>query len=247
MGNIFHEFLYRPLLNLLFIIYNSTIADIGIAIIILTLIIRLILLPLFYKSAKDQTIIQKITPRIKELQKLHKDNKEKQVQEIMKVYKEHKVNPFSGFLLLLIQLPILIALYQVFLKGFSKEVLSGLYSFVSAPAVVHTMFLGFIDLMQKNIWLVILAGGLQFLQSKLLLNVNKKPEGQAKEMDMTQRLAKNMAVMGPLLTVVILYPLPSVVALYWLTTSAFSVIQQLVINKKIAENERNKNIPGTTN
>ena len=242
MGNLFNEFLYRPLLNLLFLIYNNTFADIGIAIIILTIIIRVILLPLFYKSAKDQTIIQKISPRIKELQKLHKDNKEKQVQEIMKVYKEHKVNPFSGFLLLLVQLPILIALYQVFLKGFSKEVLTNLYSFVSAPPVVHTMFLGFIDLTQKNIWLVVIAGALQFMQSKLLLNINKKNEGQSKEIDMAQKMAKSMSVMGPLITVVILYPLPSVVALYWLTTSAFSVIQQIVINKKIAENERHKSI-----
>ena len=157
MIHLFNEFLYRPLLNLLFLIYNHTVADIGIAVIILTIVIRLVLLPIFYKSAKDQTIIQKITPRIKELQKIHKDDKEKQVSEIMKVYKEHKVNPFSGFLLLLIQLPILIALYRVFLKGFSSDVLSGLYSFVAVPQSIHTMFLGIIDLMSKNVWLVVLA------------------------------------------------------------------------------------------
>jgi YidC/Oxa1 family membrane protein insertase len=243
MSYIFNEFLYKPLLNLLFLIYNNTIADVGVAIIILTIIIRLVLLPLFYKSAKDQTIIQKITPRIKELQKIHKDNKEKQVAEIMKVYKEHKVNPFSGFLLLLIQLPILIALYRVFLKGFSKEVLAGLYSFVAVPTSIHTMFLGLIDLTVKNIWLVVAAGAFQYLQSKLLMNVSKKTDaGPGKGADIAQKMAKNMMVMGPLLTVVILYPLPSVVALYWLTTSVFSVIQQIVINKKIAEDERNKSV-----
>jgi YidC/Oxa1 family membrane protein insertase len=241
MAYIFNEFLYRPLLNLLFLIYDNTIADLGVAVIVLTIVIRLVLLPLFYKSAKDQTIIQKITPRIKELQKIHKDNKEKQVAEIMKVYKEHKVNPLSGFLLLLIQLPILIALYRVFLKGFSSEVLSGLYSFVAIPSSVHTMFLGLVDLMSKNVWLVVAAGIFQYLQSKLLMSVSKKSNPTAgKEADIAQKMAKNMMVMGPVLTIIILYPLPSVVALYWLTTSAFSVIQQIVINKKIADNERNK-------
>lgn len=245
MGNIFNEALYRPLLNLLFLIYNYTWADLGVAIIILTIIIRFVLLPLFYKSAKDQTIIQKITPRIQELQRIHKHDKEKQVSEIMKVYKEHKVNPFSGFLLLLIQLPILIALYRVFLKGFANDVLSQLYSFVHAPASIHTTFLGIINLNAKNVWLVVLAGVFQYLQSKLMFAVSAKknnPEGQSKELAMAQKMSKNMMIMGPVLTVVILYSLPAAVALYWLTTSVFSVIQQIVINKKIAENERIKGI-----
>lgn len=239
MLSLFHEILYRPLLNLLFLIYNSTIADLGIAIIVLTIIIRLILLPLFYKSAKDQTIIQKITPRIKELQRIHKEDKEKQVSEIMKVYKEHKVNPFSGFLLLLVQLPILIALYQVFLKGFSKDVLSQLYSFVSVPASIHTMFLGIIDLNARNIWIVILAGAFQYLQTKLMMTAAKPKVGEQDKMaDMAAKMSKNLMIMGPVLTVVILYSLPAAVGIYWLTTSVFSVIQQVVINKKIAKNER---------
>ena len=235
MINLFNEILYRPLLNLLFLIYNNVWADLGLAIIILTILIRVILLPLFYKSAKDQTIIQKITPRIKELQQIHKDDKQKQVEEIMKVYKDHKVSPFSGFLLLLIQLPILIALYQVFLKGFGQEILLKLYSFVSAPTIIHTDFLGIINLNNKNIWLVVLAGALQYLQSKLMMSASvvKNNNNQSKEADMVQKISKNMMIMGPLITVVILYSLPAAVALYWLTTSVFSVIQQVVINKKI--------------
>jgi YidC/Oxa1 family membrane protein insertase len=239
MASIFNEILYRPLLNLLFLIYNSTVADLGIAIIILTIVIRLVLLPLFYKSAKDQTIIQKITPRIKELQRIHKENKEKQVEEIMKVYKEHKVNPFSGFLLLLVQLPILIALYQVFLRGFSKNILSQLYSFVPAPALIHTMFLGVIDLNMRNVWIVVLAGIFQYLQTKLMMTAAKTKVGEPdKTADMAAKMQKNLMVMGPLLTVLILYSLPAAVGIYWLTTSVFSVIQQVVINKKIAKNEQ---------
>jgi len=93
MAYLYTQFLYRPLLNLLFFLYNNVYADLGVAIILLTIIVRVVLLPLFYKSAKDQTILQKIAPRIQELQKIHKEDKERQVKEIMAVYKEHRVNP----------------------------------------------------------------------------------------------------------------------------------------------------------
>jgi len=235
---IFQELFYRPLLNLLFFIYNLGVVDLGVAIIILTVVVRLVLLPLFYKSAKDQTILQKIYPKIQEAQKKHKDDKEKQVKEIMGIYKEHKVNPFSGFLLLLVQLPILIGLYQVFLKGFSDQTLTHLYSFVSTPAVVNTSFLGLVPLDQNNIILVFLAGVFQYLQSYILLRVNKKESsGPA----MVQNITKKMVFFAPLLTIVILYSLPSAVALYWLTTSVFSVGQQLVINKNIHKEDGTHN------
>jgi len=236
MAYLFNEFLYRPLLNLLFLIYNNVFADIGVAIIGLTLIIRFVLLPLFYKSAKDQTILQSIAPKIKEIQATHKDDKEKQVKEIMNVYKEHKVNPFSGFLLLFIQLPILIALYRVFLRGFSRDVvMSHLYSFVVMPEFVHTMFLGLVNLEKPNLILVLAAGLFQYLQSKLLLAVSKQKKSSSGggSMAMAEKMSRQMMLFTPIITVVILYSLPAAVALYWLTTSVFSVIQQIIINKKI--------------
>jgi YidC/Oxa1 family membrane protein insertase len=208
----------------------------GVAIIILTIIIRFVLLPVFYKSAKDQTLIQKITPKIKELQKTHKDDKERQVKEIMAVYKEHKVNPFSGFILMIIQLPILIALYSVFWRGFSPEILSKLYSFVSAPDPVLHSFLGLFNLYEKNIVLVLIAAVAQYIQSKLLMSVvknNKQSDKNKGEMSVAEKVSKQMVLIGPFLTFAILYSLPAAVSLYWLTTSVFSVIQQIVINKKI--------------
>jgi len=239
MTYLFNELLYRPLLNLLFFIYNNVFSDLGLAIILLTIIIRFVLLPLFYKSAKDQTILQSLAPRVREIQKTHKENKEKQVQEIMSVYREHKVSPFSGILLLLIQLPILIALYKVFLKGFSSEVFAQLYSFVPAPETVHSLFLGFIDLNENSLLLVIVAALFQYLQSYFLMRVARQSSsGDQKDKTalFAEKLSKQMVFVGPLLTLVILYSLPSAVALYWLTTSAFSVVQQLIINKKIHGN-----------
>ena len=234
MGYLYTQFLYRPLLNLLFFLYNNVYADLGVAIVLLTIIVRLVLLPLFYKSAKDQTILQKIAPRIQELQKIHKEDKERQVKEIMAVYKEHRVNPFSGFLFIIIQLPILFALYGVFLRGLKSVDASLLYSFVHLPPAINYHFLGLFDLSSRSLVLVVIAAVLQYLQSFFLLRASGKSRKKDHEPSMVERMGKQMMYMGPLFSLMILWPLPSAVALYWLTTSAFSVIQQIVINKKIA-------------
>jgi YidC/Oxa1 family membrane protein insertase len=235
MGYLFNEILYRPLLNALIFLYNTAaFADLGIAIILLTILIRLVLFPLFYKGAKDQAIIQRLAPKIKEIQKNHKEDKQKQATAMMELYKQHKVNPFSGFLLLLAQLPILIALYWVFLKGVSEQSFNILYSFVSKPSVLDHYFLGFIDLSAKNIIVVVAAALVQYFQAKLSLPKNNKP---IKDLSPVERIGRQMVFIGPVLTLVILYNLPSAVGLYWLTTSLFSVIQQVIINKRIKNNE----------
>jgi YidC/Oxa1 family membrane protein insertase len=205
----------------------------GVAIVLLTLIVRFVLLPLFYKSAKDQTILQKIAPRIQELQKIHKEDKERQVKEIMAVYKEHRVNPFSGFLFIIIQLPILIALYGVFLRGLKNVDVSLLYSFVHLPASINYHFIGLFDLSSRSVVLVVLAAVFQYLQSYFLLKAAGRSGKRGSELSMAERMGRQMMYMGPLLSVVILWSLPSAVALYWLTTSAFSTVQQIIINRKI--------------
>ena len=99
---------------MIFLYENIPGHDLGIAIIALTVVIRIVLLPLFYKGAKDQAILQRLAPKIKEIQKDHKDDRAKQAQVMMELYREHKVNPLSQFLIIIIQLPVLIALYWVF-------------------------------------------------------------------------------------------------------------------------------------
>ncbi len=206
----------------------------GIAIVVLTILIRIILLPLFYKSAKDQAIMQRLMPRIKEIQKNHKDDKEKQSKAIMEIYREHKVNPFSGFFMLLVQLPILIALYQVFLKEITVESLNnGLYSFIFNPEIINHQFLGLVDLSQRNLIIVVLASLAQYFQGKLSL---LKKDKSAKDLSPAEAMGRQMVFIAPVLTFVFLYSfgLPSAVGLYWLTTSIFSVIQQIVINKRLS-------------
>lgn len=236
MANLFHEILYRPLFNALIFLYqNFSFHDLGVAIIILTVLIRLILFPLFYKGAKDQAIMQRLAPKIKEIQRNHKDNKEKQAKEMMELYRLHKVNPISGFLLLIVQLPILIALYQVFLKGLSGGSFDALYSFISRPDLLNFHFLGAIDLSVRNIFIIILAVVAQYFQGKLSLAKNKNNGEAVKSLSAMEKMSRQMVFMGPVMTFVFLYAfnLPSAVGVYWLTTTIFSVIQQIAINKQL--------------
>lgn len=226
MTNLFNSYLYNPLLNFLTYLYhNYSFGDIGIAVIILTVLVRIVLFPVFYKGAKDQAIMQKIAPKLKEIQTKHKDNKEKQVQETMALYKDHKVNPFSQIFLLLIQLPIMIAIFKIFSVG------------IKTISDLNPYFLGLVDLTQKNLIIVVIAAVLQFYQSKLML---PKIDKNAKNLSATEKMGRQMMYIGPVMTVLIFSSLPSVISLYWLTFSVFSVIQQIVINKRLNINQELK-------
>ncbi len=243
--NLFNEFLYRPLFNALIFIYDY-LPDIGISIIILTVLIRIILFPLFYKGAKDMAIMQGLSPKIKEIQKKHKSDRQKQAEALMKVYKDHKVSPFSGFLLIIVQVPIMIAFYRIFLTGFPDESLNSLYSFIVRPESLSHYFLGIIDLSKRNFFLAISAAVFQYFQGKLSL---PKTKVNFNSLNPFEKMGRQMIYIGPVMTFVFLYILkfPSAIALFWLTTTIFSVIQQLIINKELASNERISKQPGKNN
>ena len=125
---------YQPLYNGLILIYNFIPGhDLGISIILLTLLIRFVLYPLNNLSIRSQKALQDIQPKIKQVQKEFANNKEQQAKELLKLYKEHKVNPFSSCLPLLIQLPFLIALFSVFKTGITDTAFADLFSFSGRP------------------------------------------------------------------------------------------------------------------
>lgn len=215
MIQFFKIILYNPLLySLVFLYRYVTFQDLGVAIIILTIIIRIILFPLFFKSFLNQTLLQKLQPLIAKIQHDHRHNREKQAQALLALYKEHKVNPFSSFIILAIQLPILIALYQVFLVP---------------PPELSPSFLNLIDLSKPSNIVVGLAVITQYFQGKLTLPKTKTSQ----ENSPAAKVAQQMIFIGPLFTLLILWRLPAAVGLYWLVSNLFSVAQQLYINKKI--------------
>jgi YidC/Oxa1 family membrane protein insertase len=177
-------------------------------------------------------IMQRLQPKIKKLQEEHKENKEKQAQVLMDLYKEHGVNPFSGILLLIIQLPILIALYRIILSGLGPNELSGLYSFIANPGAINFTLLGIINLGARSLPLVVLAGIAQYFQARLAIWQN--PAGDA-ALSPAEKVTRQMAFIGPIFTIVIFYNLPAAVGLYWLTSSLFSIVQQIIVNKHLKE------------
>jgi YidC/Oxa1 family membrane protein insertase len=233
MKELFFIVLYQPLFNgLIWLYQNFAFGDLGVAIILLTVAIRIILFPLFYKGAKDQSIMHRLAPKIKEIQSSHKDNKEMQAQALMSLYKEHKVNPFSGFFLLIVQLPVLWALYRVFLNEFSADSFSALYSFIPAPEIFDSSFVGIFDLASRSAVIALAAGLIQYLQTRISLIKSNKP---LQEQSPMERMSRQMLFLGPVMTFVVLYlfNLPSAVGVYWMASAAFSFVQQIAINRKL--------------
>lgn len=233
MGNIFTVIFYQPILNLLVILYNTvSFQDLGIAIILLTIIIKLILWPLGQKSIKSQKQLQDLQPKMEELKKKFADDKVGLSQATMDLYKNNKINPFSSCLPVLIQLPFLWAVYRVFRDGLSNK-LDLVYPFISKPSVINSLSFGFLDLGKPNIYLAVLAGLAQFWQAKMMMTKRApiKTEG-SKDEDMTAIMNKQMLYFMPAVTIFIGISLPGGLTFYWFVLTVLTALQQLLVFKK---------------
>ena len=241
----FQTFFYQPVLNLLVFLYNIVPGnDLGIAIILLTIVIKLLLLPLSKKSIKSQKALQDLQPKTEELKKKFKDNKEAMSKAMLELYKKNKVNPFSSCLPLIIQLPFLFAVFRVFRDGFDNGTLDLVYPFITRPEAINYISLGFIDLSVRNIPMAVMAGAAQFWQTKMMMT--KKPPIKspgAKDENMAAIMNKQMLYFMPLLTVVIGIQFPGGLALYWLVTTVLTGVQQAWLFNK-DEKKDNKIIEG---
>lgn len=227
---IYHLIFYQPLLNSLVFLYQTVAArDLGIAIILLTILIRLLLFPLFQKSVYHQMVMQKIQPEVKRLQEKYKSDYQKQTQEIMAVYRNHKINPLSGIFLVILQLPVLIALYQISITAAKPDSIYGLYSFIPfVSGGISPWFLGLVNLAEPSVVITGIAAAAQYFQGRFSLPKNQNPTAAAPE-----RLGHTMVWLAPLITLMVLWNLPAAVGLYWLSTSVFSVFQQSLVNRRL--------------
>ncbi|MDO8424797.1 MAG: YidC/Oxa1 family membrane protein insertase [bacterium] len=233
--NIFNAVLYQPLFNALVFLYDYLPGrDFGVAVILLTVLIRLVLYPSMVKSLKSQRAMAELQPKIKKIQEDFKNDKERQAKETMALYQKEKINPFGGCLPLLVQLPILIALYRVFWKGFQTEELNNLYSFVPRPEQIDPNFLGgLINLAVPSLVLAFLAGAGQFFQTWYQNKLNPQASASKGAADQFSGIMqKQMLYFFPVFTVFILWKLPAAIGLYWITTSLFSILQQYLVFKK---------------
>ncbi len=244
--NTFNLVLYQPLFNALILLYIYLPGrDFGIAVIVLTVLIKLVLYPLGAQGIRSQKALSSLQPKMQEIKEKFKNNKEQQSKAMMELYKKEKINPLSGCLPLLVQLPILIALFRVFWSGFGPEQMGFLYSFVPHPGQVDMMFLGIVNLAEASIVLAIITGIFQFVQTKMV--TTKQKTSKKSGPDFSQMMQKQMLYFFPFFTVFILWRLPSAIALYWLTTTLFTIGQQYIMLKKHDSDqpkENSKSSPG---
>lgn len=234
-SGLFSTVFYKPLYNTLVLILAAVPgANVGVAIIILTVVVRTVLLPLSHKSVVSQAKMRSLAPHLEKLKEKHKDNKQEQARKTMELYKEHGINPFSGCLLVLIQLPVIFALYFVFFKGLPNLNPEHLYSFVHVPSVVSMMFLGII-LSKKSIILALLAAITQYYQIKLSIPPMAPAEKGAKPSfkdDFARSFNVQMRYMLPVIVFGISYTISAAVALYWTTSNLFSIGHELYVKRK---------------
>ncbi len=229
---LYTEALWRPLFNGLVFFYNVLPGhDLGVAIIAFTIAIRLVLAPLLWKAQAAQKKMALIQPELKRIQAQHKNNKETQSKALMELYAAHGVNPFSGCLVLLIQLPILIALFQVFRRGLDGASLIFVYGFLSRPAALHPIAFGFLDLTRGALWLGAIAAATQFFQTKLTAPP-PAPEGGAGG-DFAKALQWQTTYFFPLLILLWSYSLPAALTLYWTAMNAFGIVEQIILKRRV--------------
>lgn len=223
---IYNDIIYRPILNLLVFLYNTVPGhDIGVVIILVTLVTRVVLAPLMHKQLQGQKAMNALQPKLNEVREKYKNDKEGQAKAMMDLYKEHKVNPLGSCLPLLVQLPILFALYRVFSHALHGT-LTGLYTFVKNPGTIDPQFLHLVDLSKPSLIFSILAGALQFWQSKQMMQSNTANDATAKAM------AIQTTYILPLFSIVIALKLPAGLPLYWIVTTLFAIAQQYYIMRK---------------
>lgn len=219
---------YQPLFNALILLYMYIPGkDFGVAVILLTVLIRLLLYPLMAESIRVQKITSDLQPKIKEIKEKYKNDKEKQAMMQLDLLKNNNVNLFNGFFVSFIQLPILIALYQAFSNGLKEGAANQLYSFVGHLGSVDPLFLNFIDLSEPSPFLVLAAGLLQFFQSKMFY-INP-----AKSSDSSQMMQKQMLYFMPVMTVVLFWSFPAALSLYLAVSSVCAIVQQKIIFNKL--------------
>ena len=240
IGSIFNAFFYNPLYNgLVFLISIIPFADVGLAIIALTILVKLLLFPLSKKAVRTQLLMKELEPELNTLKEKYKNDKQQQARKVMDLYKEKGVNPFSGIALIFIQIPIIFALYWVFFRGGLPEVNESiLYAFVSVPPTVNMIFIGLVDMSGKSLVLAALAGITQYFQIKITLPpLKSRNSNPTLKEDLARSFQLQMRYILPVFVLVFSYIISAAVALYWLTSNIFAIGQEIVVRKKLGKSK----------
>ena len=242
-STIWHTIFFDPIYNgLIFFIDTIPGGDVGLAIITLTIVVKVILLPLSLKAARTQFAMRQIEPKIKEIKEKFKKDREKLARAMMETYKEAGVNPFASIILLFVQIPIIIALYLSVFNGGGVRLpeinADILYSFVEVPTVVTMMFLGFVDIGARSLPLALLAGMTQFVHTRLsmppLAPRKKDSEPNFKE-DFGRSMQIQMRYGMPVIIFFVAYYISASIALYFLVSNLIAIAQEYVVRRHVPD------------
>jgi YidC/Oxa1 family membrane protein insertase len=197
----------KPLFSVLRFLYEYT-HNYGVAIILLTLAIKLLFVPLQYKSYKSMKDMQLIQPKVVAVQAKYKDDRERLNRELIKLYRDHKVNPVGGCLPMLLQMPVFVALFNI------------LYMTIDLRQAPFVLWINDLSVQDPYYVLPILMGVSMVIQQKIMPST----------MDPTQ--AKIMLLLPAFLTVLFV-TFPAGLVLYWLTNNVLTITQQFVTDRYI--------------
>lgn len=227
----FTTIVIQPLYNALIYIVNYLPGhQLWIAMVVLTIIFKTILIPLFKKQVRDQIVMNHLGPKLKMLQDKYKNQSDVLAKETMALYSKYKVNPLVSIVVLLIQLPFLIGLYRIFYYDLSTHI-NLLYSGIIYPTNISHAFLWF-DLTQKSLVLALVAAVSQYILGAIMFKP-KTGEDKAQENEMVQAMNLQMKYFLPVLIGAVSYFTPSVIALYLIVTNLFGISQEIIIKKPL--------------
>ncbi len=207
------------------LIHFAVFGNYGIAILILTIIVRVIFWPLTHKSTESMKRMQSLQPQMKALKEKYKDNPQRMQQETMALYKEHKVNPMGGCLPMFIQIPVFIALFAVLRSAI--ELRFSKFLWIKDLSEPENLFAGMVPVVGSlNILPVVMAVTMMWQQKLTSGSSAVTPEQQQQQ--------KMMAVMMPIMMLFFFYSMPSGLVLYWTTSQVLMIVQLLIKKKKEA-------------
>jgi YidC/Oxa1 family membrane protein insertase len=234
----FHTYFYEPIYNLLaFILTIVPLHDVGMAIILVTLLVKILLLPLNLSALRSQYMMKRIEPDMEKIKKLQKTDPQTASKQMVALYREQKINPFASLFVVIIQIPIFFALYFVFSEGLKADPES-LYSFITFPETIHNFAFGLFDVTEKNLVLAILAGISSYLLARRQAESMHIERKEGEEETFQHHFMKSMKIQVLyVIPVVVAFSaaiLPSALALYWFVSNVVGYGQDVYMKRKLA-------------
>lgn len=241
MAELFSSLIYQPIYNALaFLVGVFPGGNVGLAIIVLTVLIKLALFPLSLSAIRTQIVMREIDPEMKRIRASLKEKPEELARQTLALFKKHRVNPLASVALILLQLPIIIGLYFVFLNegsgaGFDPALL---YTFIAPPPQVSFNFLG-IDLTAGSAILALLVGASQYAVGRMMMPAFTPASNEPSfQNDFMRSMHIQMRYVFPVVMAVVSYIVAAAVSLYFLISNLFAIGQELYVRraKQAAEN-----------